>query len=169
MQSTSERTERFPSIERYFIIIACLFIWILIQSPVFRYVGMDLQMFRLYNDVIGNLMLAIAMILIILPSKNSFYAALLLGLLSMGMDALLEMVINPLFGWYKPGGGAGTILPTVVEGWYIPYEMVLGFFAMGIVVGAFTNFPNAVRTSWVGKLLIIRQLFPSKPNGHFVP
>ena len=138
--------------------------WVLLQTPLFRYVGMDLQLYRFYNDIYGNLLLACAIILIMKPSQKAFTCGIMLGLLSVGIDALLEMVINPLFGWYKPGGGAGTIIPTVVEGWFIPYEMLIGFFAMGLVVAVFTGFPRAFRTSRFKNFPLIKQIFS---NGLF--
>ncbi|NVM55042.1 MAG: hypothetical protein HWN66_15155, partial [Candidatus Helarchaeota archaeon] len=152
-------TELLPTIERYFIIIACISLYILLQTPLLRqYYAMDLQIFRICNDLIGNLLLAIAIILIVKPSQKAFICGIMLGLLSVGMDALLEMVINPLFGWYKPGGGAGTIVPTIGD-YNIPYEMLIGFFAMGIVVATFTEFPKVFRTSWIRKVPGIKQIF----------
>lgn len=156
--------DQFPNILRYFIIIVCIFLWILFQTPLYRYYGMDLTNFRIFNDIVGNLLLAMAMISIIKPKQKAFICGIMLGLLSVGMDAILEMVINPYFGWYKPGGGAGTIVPTITPGWFIPYEMLIGFFAMGIVVAAFTGFPNAFRTSWVKKVPLLKQIFS---NGLF--
>ncbi|MHA1131452.1 MAG: hypothetical protein ACTSRC_03210 [Candidatus Helarchaeota archaeon] len=145
-------------LSRYFVIIGCIFIWIFLQTSLFRYDGMNLGLFRLYNDIIGNLLLAMAMVSIVLPSKKVFLCGMLLGVLSVGMDALLEMVINPAFGWYQPGGGAGTIIPTIGS-YNIPYEMLIGFFTMGIVVATFTELPRVFRTSHFKNLPIIRQLF----------
>ena len=159
-----EQQEIFPTIIRYFIIIVCIFLWILFQTPLYRYDGMDLTYFRILNDIIGNSLLAMAMVSIIKPPQKAFICGMMLGFLSVGMDALLEMVINPYFGWYKPGGGRGTIVPTVTPGWFIPYEMLIGFFAMGIVVAAFTGFPCAFRTGWVRKVPVIKQVFS---NGLF--
>ncbi|NVM31013.1 MAG: hypothetical protein HWN65_19385 [Candidatus Helarchaeota archaeon] len=154
-----ESSESFPNIIRYFIILACLLLYILIQSPLFtQYYALDLQIFRLCNDIIGNLLLAFAIILIVKPTQKKFICAMILGLISVGMDALLEMVINPLFGWYKPGGGAGTIVPTLGD-YNIPYEMLIGFFAMGIVVATFTEFPRVFRTSWIRKVPGIKHIF----------
>ncbi|MFX1299175.1 MAG: hypothetical protein ACFFD2_30480 [Promethearchaeota archaeon] len=159
MSELKEEAELFPTILRYFVIFGCIFIWIFLQTPLFRYDGMNLGLFRLYNDIVGNLLLAMAIVCIIKPPKKTFICAILLGLLSVGMDALLEIVINPFFGWYKPGGGAGTIVPTVTEGWYIPYEMLIGFFAMGIVVAIFTGFPRVFRTSWIKKVPLLNRIF----------
>lgn len=154
-----EISESIPAIIRYFIIIACLFLYILIQSPLFtQYYTLDLQIFRLCNDIIGNLLLACAIILIVRPSQKKFICGIIFGFISVGMDALLEMVINPLFGWYRPGGGAGTLVPTLGD-YKIPYEMLIGFFAMGIVVATFTEFPRVFRTSWIKKVPGIKQIF----------
>ncbi len=157
MQETSQ-AEDYPPLIRYFVITGCIFLWIFLQTPLFRYDGMDLGLFRLYNDIIGNLLLAMAMISMFKPSKKVFLCGILLGFFSVGLDAVLEMVINPAFGWYQPGGGAGTIVPTIGS-YNIPYEMLCGFFAMGLVVATFTEFPRVFRTSRFRNLPLIKQLF----------
>jgi len=124
---------------------------------------MDLTLFRLYNDIIGNLLLAMAMISLFKPSQKAFLCGIFLGFLSVGMDALLEMVINPIFGWYKPGGGYGNVVPTVGD-YPVPYAMLIGFFAMGILVAAFTGYPKTFRTSRLKNVPVIKQVFS---NGLF--
>ncbi len=99
------------------------------------------QNFRILSDLIQNLLLLNAIILLFLPSDRQMKVALCTGCFTAAWDFMLEEAAVYLNWWYPRGG---TQFPPAVV---VPLEMVASFVIIGTSMGLFFYFPRRIRAA----------------------
>ena len=139
---------------RFSVAASCLLGYVLILfSPVLRYEGMDLTLFRWLNDILGNILLSSAMLLLTLPTPSEAKAGVCIGLFSVLNDWFVETLGFHMNWWHTAGGHA---FPPFFPS---PVEMYVGFFWMGLTVACLTTVPRNIREAKRCRIPGLVQLF----------